>query len=288
MKKVAIIGVGLIGGSLGMALRSSKRYRVTGIGRDARRLALARRKGAADTVTTDWAGGVRDADIIVICTPVDLISGVVEKILPHIKAGAIVTDAGSVKTQVLRDVQKLLKRKPAAHVSFVGAHPMAGAEKSGVEHASRRLFCGATVVLTPGNAPAPAIKSVAGLWRAVGGRVVTMPSREHDRVVALTSHLPHLLAFTLCLNAGGRGRGKARVGDLVAGSFRDATRVADANPRDWAAICNYNKDELKAAVRCFVRRLMQLTNSTADVRKTEAFFTEARTARRELLDAKVQ
>jgi prephenate dehydrogenase len=278
-KEIAIIGLGLIGGSLGMALRASGRCRVTGIGRDARRLARARARGAADAVTTDLTAGVRDAAIVVICTPVDTIAPTVKKILPYVKRGAVITDAGSVKGPVVEAVDKLLAGSDGT--VFVGGHPMAGIERSGIENATAGLFRGAAVALTPGQrTPANAVRGVAALWRAAGARVVVLPPREHDRVVALVSHLPHVLAFMLSRAAGEVNRKHGMAAALAAGSFRDATRVAESNPRDWAAICCQNRAEIVRAIDDFSARLRQLVRCAGNAAALEQVFIAARTAHR--------
>ena len=153
MKNVSIIGMGLIGGSLGMALKKRARgkYHVTAVGRNPKKLKHAKKIKAADVVTIDMAGGVKGADIIVICTPVDLIAATVKKILPFVKQGAVITDAGSVKGAVLNDVKKvfLSAKRYSLYANFVGAHPMAGSEKYGIKAARSDLYNGASVVITP-------------------------------------------------------------------------------------------------------------------------------------------
>jgi prephenate dehydrogenase len=279
-KTVAIIGVGLIGGSLGMALRlKRRRYRVIGLGRNLAKLKKAKRFGAVDGFTTDWAAGASDADIVVVCTPVDLIAPSVKKILPYLKPGAVVTDAGSVKGSVVKEVDALGK------VTFVGSHPMTGLEKSGVDFATPVLYKDATVVLTPERKSAKrAVKAVRMMWADAGAKIITLDADRHDAVAALTSHLPHVIAFSLALAVSKLNKKKPVAAKMLAGSFRDITRVADSNPSDWAGICSANSKEVSNAIDVFIKELRSAKKHISDKRKTERLFAEARSARRKLLN----
>jgi prephenate dehydrogenase len=248
---VAIIGVGLIGGSLGQALRRTKKYRVIGIGRSARRLYDARRLGAIDQAATDLSAAAT-ADIIVIASPVDTIVPTFKKLLPHLKPGTIVTDVGSVKGQVLADIARL--KRPRS-IRFVGGHPLAGSHKTGVKASNFRLFEGSTVVLVPTpHAPLQALKS---LWQAVGARVIVMSAAEHDRAVALISHLPHVLAHALVHALAGR-RDRRQLIPLLAGSFRDMTRVVSSDPAQWAQILRANAREVSHSLQLYRRELTRM------------------------------
>jgi len=288
MKKIAIIGVGLIGGSLGMALRakSAGAYRVIGLGRNEKKLKLAKRLGAVDDFTTDWAKGVKDADIVVVCTPVDLIAESVRRILPFIKQGAIITDVGSVKASVAKEVQKVLSRLPSP-VSrlpvFIGGHPLAGAERSGVESASASLFNKASVVLV-GARGSSALGAIIKMWKKTGADVIVMEPERHDRIVSTTSHLPHVLAFNLCLAVKSLQGKDPQASRLLAGSFKDMTRVADSNPRDWAAICHNNRQEIARAIDSYTKELAKIKNSLSDTGKLEVIFTSAKAARKNILE----
>lgn len=271
MKKIAIIGVGLIGGSLGMALRRHhKKYFVTGIGRSEEKLRAALRSGAVDEATTDMGCGVKEADIVVICTPVDTIAATVRQMLPFVKPGAIITDAGSVKGPVVADVKKVLARfpgTPSSRAVFIGGHPMAGSEKNGVDHARAALYDGASVVLTPATAASSAAgRALSRLWHDAGASVIFMDAGRHDRIVAATSHLPHCLAFSLCRIAA-RAPGAEK---LLAGSFRDATRVAASSSRDWAVICSANRREVGRAIDAMINELTHIRRTLAGTKKLEA------------------
>jgi len=242
---VAIIGVGLIGGSLGMALkkRHPGKYRVIGVGRHVAKLALAKRRGAIDVAYTDLGKGVCDADIIVICSPVDTIGDIAGKIAPFIKKGAVITDVGSVKERVVKEVSAVLPAN--LWRNFVGAHPMAGAEKSGIKAADAELFCGSTVVIDPTNSVAALL--VAKLWIDAGAGPLWLRPAVHDALVAVTSHLPHLLAYSLCELAAARGK-NGSAAKILSGSFKDLTRVADSDPSAWAVICSANAKEVSRAI----------------------------------------
>jgi prephenate dehydrogenase len=247
---VAIIGVGLIGGSLGMALRRSKRYRVLGIARRPSTLHEAKRLGAIDAGSTNLTD-VYQADIVVLATPVDSIVPILQQIKPFLKSQAIVTDAGSVKGMLDQEIHG---------VRFVGAHPIAGSHKTGVKAARADLFRGATCVLVPQDPSA--LGPVRRMWATTGARLVEMSARAHDGAVALTSHLPHLLAHALVQAVMKRPNQKIMKA-LMAGSFRDATRVASSDPEQWAQIFQANLKNLRQAVRLFDRELHRLNAELA-------------------------
>jgi prephenate dehydrogenase len=243
---VAIIGIGLIGGSLGQALRKSKRYRVLGIARRPATLLEAKRVGAIDAGTTNLAD-VYPADIVVLCTPVDAIIPLIEKIRPYLKPHVIVTDVGSVKERFYLKIRG---------VRYVGGHPLAGSHRTGVLAARPDLFKGATCVLVP-QAPA-ASKTIKIMWETAGARVLFLSAKEHDAVVALTSHLPHLLAHALVHSAAKRPNQRV-IKTLMAGSFRDMTRVASSDPEQWVQIFQANLKNLRQAVNLFQKELKHLS-----------------------------
>lgn len=289
MQKIAIIGVGLMGGSLGMALRSRRKgsYHIIGIGRNEKKLALAKKLGAVDEFTTDWQKGVSNADIVVVCTPVDLIAESVKKILPYLKKGAIITDVGSVKGYVIKEVKKVFNLEPSTlnlQLTFIGGHPLAGLEKQGVEHSSDFLYKGANVVLSYDKTAKNAqVKKITKMWRDAGAKIVVLASQEHDRIVALTSHLPHLLAFNLCLLLDKVGKKNSIAPKLTAGSFKDMTRIADSSPHDWAVICYNNRKEVAKAVDLFIEGLRTLKNRLSDTDYLKKKFLAAKIARQNIL-----
>ncbi|MDH5578889.1 MAG: prephenate dehydrogenase/arogenate dehydrogenase family protein, partial [Betaproteobacteria bacterium] len=229
--KVAVVGVGLIGGSFALALKAAKACRqVVGVGRSAANLELARQKGIVDAI----GAGVEDADLILIATPVAQYARVLSALAPQIKPSALVTDAGSTKRDVVAAARAALGKKIA---QFVPAHPIAGAEKSGAGAAAAELFRGKRVVLTPlpENADAT-VQAVEEAWRACGARVGRMSPEEHDAVFAAVSHLPHLLAYALVHEVAARDN-SAQLFGYAAGGFRDFTRIASSHPEMWRDIC---------------------------------------------------
>jgi prephenate dehydrogenase len=244
---LTIVGVGLLGGSVGLAAQArGLARRVVGVGRDRNRLEFARASGAVTEVEVDLVAGVRDADLVVFCTPVDRIAGQVLDATPHVRPGAIVTDVGSTKTNI---VSALAGRLPPG-VTFVGAHPMAGSEKTGVEFARADLFEDRVTVVTPTlSSPAFAVNLLEQFWQGLGSRVVRMTPEEHDRAVAATSHVPHAVAAAL---AGGL---PADLLALAASGFRDTTRIAAGDPDLWAAIFRANRPAALTGLRRVADRL---------------------------------
>lgn len=237
---VAIIGVGLLGGSLGMALRArGLARRVVGIGR--RRVALdqAAALGAVDDWTLDLRSGVAEAQLVVLATPVGVMPELARAAAEAMPQGAMMTDVGSTKALVVRRLEELADDR----FRFVGSHPMAGSEKSGVGEANARLFEGALCFVTPTARTDPnALAEVVGLWEGVGARVRRLDPAEHDRLLALASHLPHLVAAALVKAASPEAIACAGPG------FRDTTRLASGDPRMWADVCLQNREHILSAL----------------------------------------
>lgn len=302
MSQVTIIGVGLIGGSLGMALRR-RGYHVLGIDRNKSHLARAKRKGAIDEGTLDVVDGVRQAAIVVVATPVDRIVPLVRAIWPWISPQTVVTDVGSVKATIVRGVHAVTggrsrppsrspapfrggsgRASPRTGPVFIGGHPLAGSHEQGVEHAHPDLFAGATCVLTPTpRTPAAPLAMVQQMWRSVGAYPLRLDPSQHDQWVALTSHLPHLVAAALVHSVGRQARQDSRVVRLLAGSFRDLTRVAASDPKQWAAITWGNRSALARALKTFRRLLRQAERALAHQRTLIRFFQQSRSVRSVLL-----
>jgi len=263
--------MGLIGGSLGMALKKNRTVKkVIGVGRHPEKLKQALRLKAADEVTTDFIAGVKEADLVVVCTPVGLIAPTVKRILPGLKSGCIVTDVGSVKAPIAKEVAKILAREK---IYFIGGHPMAGSERSGISHARPQLFRDAVWILTPsGKTPAPVLAELQRVVKSTGARVLKLDPGRHDRIVAATSHLPHLLAAALVILVGQREQKEKNTAHLVAGSFRDMTRIASSNPEIWQDIFSMNRQEIMATMTEFhevVSKILQSlrTNQKQDLLK---------------------
>jgi prephenate dehydrogenase len=244
--KVVIIGVGLIGGSLGMALRERRLAgEVIGVVRREATIAEAIACGAVDGGTCDLDPAARGADLVVIATPLRMTRRWCESLAPIIDSNAIVTDVGSTKAEVVRDAEGSLPH-PAM---FVGGHPIAGSEQKGVAHAQPDLFEGAVYVLTPSERTDPgALDRMESLARAIGSQVVLMDADSHDRLLALTSHLPHVVASCLATAVGEITRGSQMAGRLVGSGLRDTTRVASGPTDVWADVLLTNRQEVLGAL----------------------------------------
>jgi cyclohexadieny/prephenate dehydrogenase len=252
---VAIVGVGLIGGSIGLATKTRNVARsVIGVGRNPATLTRAQELGALDEWSTDLVQGVRTADVIVVCSPVDHIARQILEAATAAKPGAIFTDAGSTKANIVRRVEAELPE----HVVFLGSHPLAGSEKQGVEHARADLFVNRVCVLTPTeNTPPPTQERVTAFWEALGMRVNYLSPEEHDLALATTSHLPHLIASLLANQL------PEAWADYAATGFRDTTRIASGDPVLWAAIARENAEALNDTLTAFGDRLDELRAAVA-------------------------
>ncbi len=251
LNRVAIIGVGLIGGSLGLALKEKGvAKRVIGVGRREESLKIALKRNEVDEVTTDLAQGVRDADLVVIATPLELAVETFEKILPHLEKGCVVTDVGSVKGPILKRID---------HPFFVGGHPLAGSEKKGPQAARPDLFREATVVLTPReNTDEKALTLVKSMWQDIGARALFLDCELHDELVAFTSHLPHILAVSLTSLIGKVASKEEKVLSLMGEGFRDTTRIAASPPSMWKQICLANREKILKALKRFKETLSEM------------------------------
>jgi prephenate dehydrogenase len=255
IRRLSIVGVGLLGGSVAKAARArGVAAEIVGVGRDAGRLEAARLDGVFDRITTDLASGVRDADVVLLGAPVLAILSLLEDVAKLTGPETVVTDVGSTKRAIVARAEALAHAHP---LTFVGSHPMAGSERSGYAHARADLLHGATVVVTPGEASEPAaVKTVVGLWEALGARrVLTLAPDAHDRAVAAISHLPHLVAFAL---VDAVERFEPGAFDLAAGGFRDTTRIAAADPIMWEEIFLANREAMAAGLGAFRRALGDL------------------------------
>ena len=246
LNQITIVGLGLIGGSLGMAIRRKRlARRVVGLSRADATIAKAKRAGAIDAGTTRGREAVREADLVVLATPVDLIVREATRLAAWMAPGSVLSDVGSSKGQIVRALRRGLPRG----VSFVGAHPLAGSEKHGIEAADPALFEGSACILTPIRGTDPrAVARVRALWQAVGRRVVTMTPERHDQLLAAVSHLPHLLAFSLIEST------PASALPLAPRSFLEATRVAKSDPDLWDDILLSNRNAILAGMTRFDAR----------------------------------
>jgi cyclohexadieny/prephenate dehydrogenase len=247
IQTLTIVGVGLIGGSIGLAAKQrGLAKRVLGVGRRQASLQQALMRGAIDEIFLDFPEAVQRADVAVFCTPVDVIAEQVLAAAPRCKPGTVLTDAGSTKAALVRG---LAGRLPP-HVSFVGSHPLAGSEKRGPEHADANLFNGKLTVITPiAETNGAALEKVSAFWRALGSDVHIMEPEEHDRTLALTSHVPHLVAAALVSLL------KSELLPLTATGFRDTTRVAAGDPALWTGIMLQNREPVLAGLQLLGKSL---------------------------------
>jgi prephenate dehydrogenase len=259
IQTLAIVGVGLLGGSVAKATRAAALARtLVGVGRDAARLESALADGALDRVTTDLEAGVRGADFVLLAAPVLAIEALLERVWRAAPDGATLTDVGSTKAGIVRRAEALAARRPLA---FVGSHPMAGSEKSGYGVARADLFEGATVLVTPTDRTEPrALKTVTGFWEALGARVSALDPEAHDIAVAAISHLPHAVADAL-VDAVARFAPEAL--EFAARGFKDTTRIAAADPDMWADIFLANRTALGASLGAFRQALAELEGAIA-------------------------
>lgn len=250
--RVTLIGVGLIGGSIGRVLKNKRLCdEVVGVGRDLDNLRFAKRNHIIDRFTVDPVKGVKDSDLVVLSLPVKSIVPMIKKIGRYLPEGAVVTDVGSVKGSIVFPAQKILSRD----VHFVGGHPVAGTEKSGAASSLPDLFEDRFWILTPtGQTHKPSLDKIKKLWRLAGARVVCLDPHVHDRAMASISHLPHLVAFALVnsLAAGSSGKKELR---YSAGGFRDVTRVASSDAAMWREIVEMNKKPLLEYLDAFLELL---------------------------------
>jgi prephenate dehydrogenase len=244
--KASIIGVGLLGASLSLAMRHSGLCKtIVGHGRKEENLERAMNAGIIDDYYLDAATAVEDADIVVFCTPVGLFTDIASAIRPALKKGALVTDVGSVKGGLVSDVEALMPEG----VCFIGSHPIAGGDKSGIDEARHDLFAGVRCIVTPTEkSDNNALDSIIALWKQVGGKVEVMNPFLHDEIFALVSHLPHMVAYALVNTVNSVDPNRM---DYSGGGFRDCTRIAMSSPELWRDIARFNRENLLEALDIF-------------------------------------
>ncbi|MCR9293024.1 MAG: prephenate dehydrogenase [bacterium] len=244
-QRAVIVGVGLLGGSLGLALRRRGLAKeIIGVGRQSANLSQAVDCGAIDQAATNLGAACEQADLVVVCTPVQTVAGFVEQASPYVSSEALITDVGSTKGSIVSQL--------ANNLRFCGAHPLAGSDKSGVQHADAELFQDRTTILTPHpNTPVPVTERCEQLWRALGCHTQRMDAQQHDQALAMTSHLPHLVAAAL---AGGTPR---ELLPLAASGWCDTTRVAGGSVDMWLQIFQDNRPAVLAALRQFEKQISE-------------------------------
>jgi prephenate dehydrogenase len=283
INRLALIGVGLIGGSLARALRDAGHVReVIGYGRGLANLQRAVELGVADRIETSLSAAVRDADMVVLATPVGSMAEILNAIAPYLARDAVVTDVGSVKGTIAAAARAALGEKLAG---FVPGHPIAGTERTGVEASFSSLFVGRRVVLTPlPETKVEALARVRAMWQAAGAEVVSMSVEHHDAVLAATSHLPHLLAYAL-VDMLARLDDSREIFAYAAGGFRDFTRIASSDPVMWRDISLANHDAIVHMLKQYRVELDNLIAAVAagDGAKLQTLFAHAKAARDALI-----
>jgi prephenate dehydrogenase len=298
--KLVVVGVGLIGGSLAAALKRENIVdRVVGVGRSRANVERALSLGVIDAAADDVAAAASDADIVLVAVPVGQTAGVIEQLRGALDNGAVVTDAGSTKRDFVMLARALLGGAPAkdgvGHNAFgtdvlgniVPGHPIAGAERTGVDAASAALFVGKRVVLTPtpetNNA---AVDMVETMWRACGADVIRMSAEHHDSVFSAVSHLPHVLSFALVEMIAARGNAE-ELFSFAASGFRDFTRIAGSSPEMWRDICATNGDQIVSDIEAFQQALATLADHirAGEGDSVEKIFAAAVRARQAWIDS---
>jgi prephenate dehydrogenase len=284
--RLCIIGIGLIGGSIARAARAQGLCReVVAYGREKNlpNMQLAKQLGVIDQFYTDIAAALENTDCVIVATPVGSMQAIFEQIKPHWNPSAIYSDAGSTKGSVVSALEAVFGAVPS---NFVPAHPIAGAERSGVDASTVDLFVNRRLILTPlENTDKLALAKIHSFWEKIGSSVSVMSVEHHDTVLAATSHLPHILAFAL-VGLLGRKDEQREIFKYAAGGFRDFSRIASSDPIMWQDICLANKQEIVPLIRQFQAELSKIEQLLVEDQSAQLFetFTYARNARQRFLD----
>ncbi|MFQ5849096.1 MAG: prephenate dehydrogenase [Candidatus Binatia bacterium] len=261
-RRMVVAGVGLIGGSLALAARKySLVEEIVGYGRGEKNLRLAQRRGIVESYFMDEGEIPGGVDLLILATPVQSIVRLTESFLPKLESGCLISDVGSVKGKIVREVERILP----SQIQFVGAHPIAGGEEWGAQAATPDLFSGHRCILTPSQRTDPkALKKISSLWRHLGARVEMMDPRLHDRVLAVVSHLPHVLAFALVDTLGRTQVDSVDLKDYCGGGFKDLTRIASSRPEIWRDICLVNRQAIAKSICDYIKGLERLRRWISD------------------------
>ena len=281
LRRITIWGVGLIGGSLGLALKKNgfQGQRV-GLGRNIDRLEKALKRDAVDVVTTDMAEGLHGSELVVLCTPVELVPVLVQHIVEGVgsQQSMVLTDVGSTKSVLVETVEAQLRQQGSDTLSFVGGHPMAGSHETGVGAARETLFENATCLVTPTeNTDSAALQQIRNLWEFVGGVPHLLSPETHDLLIGAASHLPHLIASLLASTVANVETEHHKALDFTATGFRDSTRIAAGSPDLWTGIFTQNRDVLLSLVDDIVDNLIEFKNllQANDLAEIERVLLEA-------------
>ena len=283
-QRVTLVGVGLLGGSLGLALKQrGLASEVRGYVRRGASVAECQQLGAVDVAETELAAAVAGADLIILCTPIGQMRELALQMLPALRPGTVVTDVGSVKWQVVQDLEPIFQR---VGVHFIGSHPMAGSEKTGVAAARPDLFVDATCAVTPSTTSRPeAVQQVESLWSGIGAIPLRISPELHDDLVGRCSHLPHIVAAELVNYVLSPVHPKEQ-SFLCGSGFRDTTRIASGSTELWRDICKANRRHLMRILGVFVEDLQEfrLALENEEWKTVEEFFDKARQRRDQWLD----
>ena len=283
--RIALIGLGLIASSMFWAMkRASMKVHVTGYSRSSQTRETARKIGLCDTISDELENVVVDADLVVLCVPIGAMGDIMEKIGPLLKSGCTVTDVGSVKCSVIEAVKPHVPN----NVHFVPAHPLAGTEHSGPDSGFASLFDNRWCLITPNGADNIAVKRLENYWQALGANVDQLDPEHHDLVLAVTSHAPHLIAYTMVGVADDMKRvTNSEVINYSATGFRDFTRIAASNPTMWRDVFLSNKEATLEVLGRFTEELFSLQRAirTGDGDFLHDYFSRTRSIRRGIIDA---
>lgn len=288
LDKLVIIGVGLIGGSFALALRKAGLAKhIVGVGRSRKNMQCAVERGVIDEIATDMASALHQADLVFLAMPVGQTAGTMGQIAPHLQTNTIITDAGSTKQDVIAAARHHFPIQNRHH--FVPGHPIAGTEQSGAQAAQADLYRNKHVILTPlQETSMDAVERVDQLWQACGAQVSLMPADEHDQVLAATSHLPHILAFTMMNHLSHSTNSPGNLLCFAGSGFRDFTRIASSSPEMWRDICLANREALHEQIDAYQNELKALQEllKNNDGEALEKTFSQARRIRENWLKSK--
>jgi prephenate dehydrogenase len=280
--QITICGVGLIGGSLALVAREQKLIdRAVGLGRTLTNLEVAHNRGMIDLATQDPVEAAKGADLVMLAVPIRTMPAVLSAMIPHLPPHAVITDVGSVKGWVVRELEPMLK----PGMSLVAVHPIAGKETTGAEAADRGLFVNRRVIVTPSKTSRPeAIDKIEQLWRATGANVETMDPDAHDRILARSSHLPQMVASALAASLKDERVAGKLAAEYGAGGLRDTTRLAASSTEIWRDICFTNREAIVEALKTFDATFAELrkTIEDGDEEKFAALFNRGRVMRERL------
>lgn len=281
-RRMVIVGVGLIGGSLALAVRKHGLVEeIVGFGRSEKNLRLAQRRGIIDTYFNRVGEIPQGTDLLILGTPVQATVSLSKSFLPGLEPGSLISDVGSVKAQIVREMDRLLP----SQISFVGAHPIAGSEQWGAQAALPELFSGQRCILTPTRKTDPKpLKKMVQLWRRVGAQVEIMDPVLHDKVLGMVSHLPHVLAYALVNTLSRTKLESVDLKNYCAGGFKDFTRIASSRPEIWRDICLLNRQAIAKGMGNYIKRLEQLRKWVRDGKGDllEMEFSRANEIRRQI------